>query len=263
MPLQLIEGQYAPGDPICPELSTDDRASAQAFYSELFDWTFEEVEGRTRALKADRMAAGIGLMEGLDLAGPRWWICLAAPDLEDLVDRVEPSGAISRPMGLEGLGRAAVLEDPAGAKAVLWQPDRLEPGALGATHGGLVWSDLVVDDPSGVAGFYERLFDLEAAPVDDRSTSQGRATIGLVRRELEVPRMVVGIISASESSSSAEVGARWRPYFQVDDLEEFLRAAERTGASVSETRTSASRRAFAVLSDPQGAEFGVVAAGPG
>jgi predicted enzyme related to lactoylglutathione lyase len=257
MPLRLIEGQYAPGDPICADLATSDRSGSQAFYSEVFDWHFEEIEGRTQAMKGRRMAAGLGLMEGLDLADGRWWLCLAAPDLTGLTDQVPPGGSISRPIEIRGLGRAAVLEDPSGAKAVLWQPDKLEPGALGSTHGGLVWSDLIVDDPSQVAPFYGELFDVEVVPVEDPSTPN---TFNLQRRELEVPRMVAGIIPSAHASPRTDTGARWRPYFQVDHLETVLKVAERAGGRSSTTGMSASGRRIAILTDPQGAEFGVVEA---
>src|SRR5690606_40040774 len=126
MPLRLVEGQYAPGVRICADLITEDQSAAREFYGRAFGWEFEDVEGRMRAVKGRRMAAGLGMMEGLDLAGPRWWLCLAAPNLEEM--RKEVGGAISGTMQLEGLGRAAVLEDPAAATAVLWQPGQPEPG---------------------------------------------------------------------------------------------------------------------------------------
>ena len=87
MPLRLIEGQYAPGDPMSVDLATDDLVSAQDFYGALFGWEFRDVADHLWATKADRLAAGFGMLEALDLAGPRWWLLLAAPDLDDLVER--------------------------------------------------------------------------------------------------------------------------------------------------------------------------------
>lgn len=259
MPLRLVEGQYAPGDPICADLITEDQSAAREFYGRAFGWEFEDVEGRMRAVKGRRMAAGLGMMEGLDLAGPRWWLCLAAPNLEEM--RKEVGGAISGTMQLEGLGRAAVLEDPAGATAVLWQPDKLEPGALGEAHGGLVWTELVTSDPESAAGFYEDLFEVKAVPVSEQGQGGGpEGAMTLERKELEVRRMVAGIVPAEGAGGGSARGARWRPYYQVDALRPFLREVEAAGAQTMDERLTASHRLAAVVRDPQGAEFGVVEA---
>jgi len=260
MPLKLIEGQYAPGDPICADLATDDLSSAQDFYGRLFGWEFQDVDEHLWAVKGRRLAAGFGMMEALDLAGPRWWLCLAAPDIDDLVERAaQAGGSISGKMDLGGLGQAAVLEGPTGATAVLWHPKKLEPGALGAAHGGQVWSELVTDDPGRVARFYETLFEVKAVPVEERGQGGSpHGALNLERKELEVRRMVAGIVPASEAAQGTQVGARWRPYFQVDDLGAFIEQAQDLGAEVTDERISGSRRPMAVVTDPQGAEFGVV-----
>lgn len=260
MPLKLIEGQYAPGDPICADLATDDVASAQEFYGRLFGWEFEDVSEHLMATKGRRMAAGFGLMHALDLAAPRWWLCLAAPDIDDLAERADAAGgSVSGKMELKGLGHAAVLEDPAGATAAMWQPNKLEPGALGAAHGGMVWAELVTFDPGGVAPFYESLFDVAAVAVEDQGAiGRPHDAVNLERKELEVRRMVAGIVAPSDTTRGSQVGARWRPYFQVDDLSAFVGQAEDAGAQVLDRHVSASRRAVAVMTDPQGAEFGVV-----
>lgn len=252
MPLNLIEGQYAPGDPLCIDLAADDLTAAQDFYGRLFGWEFRDVDDHLWALKGDRLAAGFGLFEALDLVGPRWWLVLAAPRLDELRNDADDAGlSVVGQVSLGELGQAAVVEDPAGAKAVLWEPRRLEPGVLGATHGGLVGSELVTPHPETVAPLYQRLFDLEAVTADD-------GAIILQRRELEVPRAIFGVVPAAGAAKASQVGARWRPYLQVDGLDAFLLEAERLGAQVADRRVTASRRATAVLIDPQGAELGVV-----
>jgi predicted enzyme related to lactoylglutathione lyase len=256
MPLNLIEGQYAPGDPITADLATDDPSAALAFYGPLFGWDFEDVDEHLRAVKGRRMAAGVGMMEALDLPGSRWFVCFAAPDLDELAERAASSA--SGRMHLPGLGKATVLEDPTGAKSVLWQPDRLEPGALGATHGGLVWVELVTNDPEAAAAFYAPLFDATPIHVGEQGGAAAPASaIDLERQELEVPRRFAGIVSSS-GTARVSSGPRWRPYFQVDDLRSFIEAAMESGGKLIEERPSGSGRAMAILHDPQGAEFGVV-----
>ena len=82
--------------------------------------------------------------------------------------------------------------------------------------------------------------------------------MNLERKELEVPRAMAGIVPASGAARGGAAGARWRPYFQVDDLDAFRSHVSELGGEVTDERVSASRRRTAVVTDPQGAEFGVV-----
>src|SRR5258708_35961160 len=57
-----------------------------------------------------------------------------------------------------GIGRMAVVQDPAGAKFALWQA--MGPSGIGVSneHGALCWNELTTTDLAGSETFYTSLF---------------------------------------------------------------------------------------------------------
>lgn len=92
-------------------------------------------------------------------------MCLAASNTEFLAKRAAEEGGV---VVLEGVGAVAVVEEPGGAEFALWQPVNLEPGALGATDGSLVWAEVVTEDPTSTASCYESLLGLKAVPTKNQ-----------------------------------------------------------------------------------------------
>lgn len=268
MPLRLIEGQYAPGDPFCVDLATDDVAGAAEFYGRVFGWEFQGKGGHLRALKNGRMAAGIGLMEELGLVRKMWWVCLASPEPGAAAKKAESLGArVKGPTEIEGLGQIAAVEDPSGATFALWQPKNINPGVLQGTHGGVAWAELLTEDPAAVASFYEDMFGVDAVAVETNGGAGApEGTLNLVRQELQVERMTAGIVPLRGHAAGPNGGTsqavseqpHWRAYFMIEDAELFTEDAEAQGATVLQSRVAASGQAVRVLQDPQGNEFAVV-----
>lgn len=274
MPLRLIEGQYAPGDPFCVDLETDDVEGAAEFYGRVFGWEFDGPRGQLRAMKNGRMAAGIGLMGELQLDRKMWWVCLASPEPGAGIRKAEDLGAtVNGPIEVEGLGQIATVLDPSGAAFALWQPKNINPGALHGAHGGIVWAELLTSEPSAVAPFYEKMFGVKAVPVERAgAVDASSGALNLELQEIEVKRVLAGIVpsvghgtrdrSEALADESAEARGdghpRWRAYFMIEDSQHFQEVARGAGAKLVESRTSASGQAVTVLRDPQGAEFAVV-----
>lgn len=278
MPLRLIEGQYAPGDPFCVDLATDDVQAAARFYGRVFGWEFEG-EGHLKALKNGRMAAGIGLMDPLDLGSKMWWVCLASPEPAAGARKAEDLGAtVNGPQEVEGLGQIATVTDPAGASFALWQPKNINPGALHGSHGGIVWAELLADDPSTAARFYEEMWDLKSVPVEGSSDhGPPGGTINLERNEIGVKRVMASVVPLavrtsgtpdgplsddSDGNATMDTRPRWRAYFMIEDTQPFAEEAKAAGATQLESRVSASGQAVTVFRDPQGVEFAVVEGSP-
>lgn len=277
MPLRLIEGQYAPGDPFCVDLATDDVPGASEFYGRVFGWEFQG-EGHLKALKNGRMAAGIGLMDPLDLGSKMWWVCLASPEPEAGARKAEGLGAsVKGPQEVEGLGQIATVTDPVGAGFALWQPKNINPGALHGSHGGIVWAELLTDDPQTAARFYEQMYGVKAVPVEDGGNGRSpRGALNLERQEIGVKRVMASVVPLDAHPTGPDEGplrgegsgreqdrhARWRAYFMIEDSEVFSEDAKAAGAQVLESRVAASGQAVTVLRDPQGIEFAVVEGTP-
>jgi len=272
MPLRLIEGQYAPGDPFCVDLATTDVQGAARFYGRVFGWEFEG-EAHLKALRNGRMAAGIGLMDALDLTSKMWWVCLASPEPgADAKKAGGLGGSVKGPQEGEGLGQIATVVDPGGAAFALWQPKNINPGALHGAHGGIVWAELLTEDPAA-AGFYEQMYGVKAVPTEgsgDRGPPPG--TLNLERQEIGVKRVMASIVPLGAHPTGSKEGPlrgegdsgqqdsypRWRAYFMIEDTQVFAYDARSAGAQLLESRVSTSGQAVTVFRDPQGVEFAVV-----
>jgi predicted enzyme related to lactoylglutathione lyase len=94
------------------ELATADVSGATPrFYAELFGWTAEPTGAGTYAV----FRAGAAPIAGLTGGSASAWIAyVATPQLDEAVTRARESGArvVSEPTEVEGVGRAAVIEDP-------------------------------------------------------------------------------------------------------------------------------------------------------
>ncbi len=273
MPLRLIEGQYAPGDPFCVDLATDDVQAAAQFYGRVFGWEFEGT-GHLKAIKNGRMAAGIGLMDPLGLGSKMWWVCLASPEPAAGARKAEELGATVRgPQEVEQLGQIATVKDPSGASFALWQPKNINPGALHGAHGGIVWAELLTDDPPTAAAFYEKMYGVKAVPVEGTDGNGPPAgTLHLERQEIGVKRVMASVVPLGGHSTEAAEGPlrtdgasgrqdthpRWRAYFMIEDTQVFSEDARAAGAELLESRVAASGQAVTVFRDPQGVEFAVV-----
>lgn len=105
-----------------PELQTADAAAAKAFYAEVLDWEIEAMDlpnGSYTMIKVGgQPIGGIVQAEG---AAPRWLAYVTVDDVDQRVARAEAAGAaiLTAPFTAPGVGRIALIEDPAGAPLYL------------------------------------------------------------------------------------------------------------------------------------------------
>ena len=100
------------------QLNTSDPERAQEFYSGLFGWRFEAVEGVDSpywgVYNGDRVNAGM-MPVPADVAPPHWLVYFGSESVDDDAKRVEELGGslMVPPMSVPG-GRIAVAQDPQG-----------------------------------------------------------------------------------------------------------------------------------------------------
>lgn len=115
------------------ELMTRDVAAARDYYAAICGWTFEDMpmEGGDDyhcAMKAGRPTAGIMDMTGLpgmeEETPPHWFTYIAVDDVDAAAQATKAAGgAIVRPpFDVPGVGRIAIVADPAGAAVGLMTP---------------------------------------------------------------------------------------------------------------------------------------------
>ena len=117
------------------------------------------------------------------------------------------------------------------------------------THGRFAWHRLNTADPAAAAAFYPRVTPWSAQPWDVADDYTLWMNAG---------RPVGGAVSLTDEFSALGLGSHWLPYVSVYDVDDCARQAVKLGARL---RTGPAEipnvGCWAVLSDPQGAAFGV------
>ena len=120
------------------------------------------------------------------------------------------------------------------------EPDR--------TPGMVSWNELVTKDAAGSAAFYSQLFGWKVETMDmGQGSTYSMFSVG--------PRPVGGMLPMPPERS--EVPTMWMSYVTVENLKDSVAKARSLGAQVLKDVTQLPMGSFAVISDPQGAVFGL------
>jgi hypothetical protein len=243
------------------ELGTSDPSAAGRFYTGLLGWTCED-----HVLGPDDTYT-IARRNGLDVGGlyglrpeqrargvpPHWIAYVSVDDADQAVARVEDLGGtvIARPFEAGTNGRMAVAADTEGAMFAVWQARAHAGARIADEDGAVTWTELSTRMPERAHAFYGGLFGWTFAESDMpgmRYTlieSEGRHVGGLFTMPAEMP---------------AAVPAHWMTYFQVADCDERAQWSEAQGGRiVIEATEIPGTGRYAVLQDPQGAVFSIMA----
>ncbi len=246
---------FEPGTPSWVDLASPDLAASAAFYSALFGWEAKDQgpeAGHYHMFEKDGVAvAGAGpiMMEGQP---PAWTTYVSVTDADEAIAKVKAAGGMVfvEPMDVLDVGRMAVFADPTGAAAAVWQPRRHIGAGLVNEPGALVWNELSTRDTSAAAAFYTEVFGWEAA---------ASGATGMEYTEWRLGGEVVGGMMAMPDEVPAEVPAYWLTYFGTADCDATVAAATAGGATLMVGPVDIPIGRFAVLVDPTGATFAVVA----
>jgi hypothetical protein len=148
-------------------------------------------------------------------------------------------------------GRMGLFADTTGAVFGVWQPG-VHPGAGVVNEpGALCWNELVSTDPHASLAFYPAVFGwgVSALPPD------GPLQYG----EWQLAGRTIGGVMPKPPGVPAEVPSYWGVYFAVTDTDTAVARATELGATVLMPPTDIEPGRFAVLTDPVGATFNVIA----
>ena len=242
--------------PVWVDLSSSDPEASRAFYSRLFGWRVEVTDdpqygGYGLAKLGDRDVAGIGPKQSPD-APTAWAVYIGTDDVEALAKKVQDAGGavIAPPFDVGDQGRMAVFQDSVGAFISAWQSAAMSGFQTNApnTFG---WAELNARGIDKAIPFYETVFGWthrtsemgEGQPPYTEFLADGESIAGAMEMNPMVP---------------AEVPSYWMVYFNVDDVDGSFRTAIEAGASEMVPPQDAPGLRFAILSDPQGAMFGLL-----
>jgi len=250
---------YTPGTPCWVDLGTPDIDAAVDFYGSLFGWQVPESEnveqtgGYRRATKNGVDVAGVMplMQEGQP---PAWSSYVSVADADAAAAAVGEAGGsvIAEPMDVMGLGRMAIFADPSGAVFGIWQPGTFLGAGLVNEPGALAWNELNTRDLEGAKSFYGAIFGW-GFEENDMGEMGKYTTITLGGNP------VGGILDMGERQVPEEIPSHWLAYFATEDTDSTIEQAKQRGGGVMMGPVDIPVGRFAILTDPHGAAFAVIA----
>lgn len=242
--------------PMWVDLSSSDPARSGEFYAKLLGWQIEvsqdpQYGGYAIARIGGMDVAGIGPKQSAD-APTAWMVYIGTNDAEDLAKKVQAAGGtvIAPPFDVGDQGRMAVFQDPSGAFISAWQPTTMGGFQTNApnTFG---WAELNSRGIEKAIAFYQAVFGWtpktsatgEGAPPYTEFQLGGDSIAGGMEMNPMVP---------------PQVPSYWMVYFNVDDVDGSFQKAIGAGAQEMLAPQDFPGGRFAILSDPQGASFGLL-----
>jgi predicted enzyme related to lactoylglutathione lyase len=234
--------------------ATKDLASSNEFYSSLFGWVADdqgEDMGHYTLFKHDGRDAAGNMAVMADGQPCVWMSYISVNDADATLDVATSAGAtvLVGPMDVSDIGRMAIVADPTGAAVGIWQPKTFIGAQVANEPGSLAWNELNTRDVAAAKAFYTTVFGWTAEDSD-----MG----GMAYTEWKLGDRTVGGMMAMAEMVPAEVPAHWLAYFAVADTDATVAAATEAGATLLVAPMDIPAGRFAVLSDPEGAAFGVI-----
>ena len=242
--------------PVWVDLATSDADASREFYAKLLGWDLEVNE--------DPQYGGYALakVDGNDVAGigPKqspeqptvWSLYIGTDDLDGLAEKVQAAGGTvaAAPFDVGDQGRMAVFQDPAGAFISAWQATQMRGFQLGTT-GAFGWAEVNARGVEKAIPFYEQVFGWKA-----KASPMGEGQSPYTEFQLD-GESIAGAWEMNERIP-AEVPSYWQIYFMVDDVDRaFQKTLDLGGREMVSPQEFPGGR-FALVTDPQGASFGLL-----
>lgn len=256
------------------DVSLPEPAAGSEFYTALFGWEAEDQHTPdgdyvyTMFSRDGRVVAGMGprsLDEGDAGAPPMWTAYVAVDDLDETLRRWTDAGGgvIMGATDVMAAGRMAVVSDPQGAVLALWEAGEHRGAEAFGEPGTMVWNELNTPDPGSAREFYGAALGWEFEATDAGPTGeywmirvQGKADDEPYRADA-----YNGGVLAMGEDWPEEVPPHWMVYFGVEDTDAAVERLTGLGGRVSVPPFDTPAGRIAVVSDPQGGTFSVIAPG--
>ena len=254
---------YEHGVPSWVDVGSPDPAAGAAFYSALFGWDVQEgppeAGGYAIAYLRGKAVAGMGPLPD-PYVPPAWLTYVNVDSADEIAEKVAANAGhvFLAPMDVLDVGRMAVFADPVGAVFGVWQPRTHIGAELVNEPSTFCWSELLTSDVEASKAFYGAVFgwgSLTHAHAEDMPDA-------LAYTEWQHGGVSIGGLMLKPPFLAAEVPSHWVVYFAVVDTDQTAARAKELGGSVMVPPTDIEPGRFAVIADPGGASFAVIAPEP-
>jgi predicted enzyme related to lactoylglutathione lyase len=247
------EGMFSYSD-----LQTSDLEAATIFYTDIFGWKYEDAPMSEDPTDIYRMftkggrvvcAASKQRSEQADAGVPPMWnVYFTVSDVEMAAKRCEAAGGTvhADPFDVFEAGRMAVVADPAGAFFCLWEPKENIGSQVMHEPNTLTWAESGSTDVEKVRAFYS-----EALGWTSEEADMGEGMMYTV--------FSIGSDNVAGMMKSPAPISYWSIYFDTDDCKGLTDKARAAGAQVMmDSDAVPGVGTISVLTDPQGAMFGLI-----
>jgi uncharacterized protein len=242
------------GTPCWVDYGAADLEAAKDFYAALLGWEYtegsEEYGGYLNALRNGEPAAGLD--PRMDEHQPvAWTTYFATDDSAAAVDRIRRAGGtvLVEPMEVVPFGTMTIALDPQGTPFGLWQAAEHTGERIFNEPGSVTWNEASVEDPAAAREFYAAVFGFRFAPVEGVPDYTTFAT---------GDRPLGGLGGVTPGLPKG-----WLTCFAVADTDRAAAMTEARGGKVVTAPVDSPFGRFAVLEDPWGALFEVLAPAQG
>ena len=239
------------------DLTAPEIDPTQDFYRSVLGWSHEASTTPMGtyyiANAGGHEAAGLMASAPGQRMPPAWTVFVRVSSADDTLAAAETAGgtAVAPAFDIPGGARIGVLSGPDGAMLAVIsggpEPAADEPPLRRNAPGAVGWCELLTRDPHAALSFYDALFGWMV--VRDDATGYSVFRLG--------DRDVAGLLPMPQEMP-AEAPTHWLVHFHVADLDTAVSTAERTVGMVARPPAEIGGVRFAVLSDPNGAVFGLL-----
>lgn len=240
------------------DLLTDDGTGAKRFYAELLGWEYKIEHASDFVWKCGEadypLIVSTGEAHGgfVDLGQDMrscWVAYIAVEDVDRVVAKAKllEATVIRERFDVPGVGRSAVIQDLQGTIICPHVATHNVPPPKGT----FLWDELITEDVERAKIFYSELFAWQANLVTRESI--GTYTLFKCADDTDV----FGVMKRSLGAAGS---AAWVTYLATDNVKSTVAKAKTLGAIVYIEETDVPNVGqFAVLADPTGAVFGLLA----
>ncbi|UQA92205.1 VOC family protein [Streptomyces halobius] len=256
-----VTAPYQPGTPCWVDLAALDQQAALDFYSHVFGWSGgigpPEHGGYSVCLLDDKPVAGIMAATPMDdqPAPPTVWTTyLASADANATKQAIESAGGtvVMPVMDVTTLGRMAIAADPTGAVFGIWQAVDFPGAGIVNEHGTVIWNELNTTHQDAAAAFYKTALGIDSEAVKGAEDYFA----------LKVNGRPVGGMQSLPPDLPPGAPSHWLTYFAVADTDGTVAKVTAAGGSALREPFDMIAGRMAVVTDPQGATFAVIAPKP-
>ena len=246
---------HDPGTICWIDLSSTDAAGAAEFYCDLFGWTaaepIENAGGYRMLLHEGRNVAGLAPVWG-DTDRSSWSTYVASADADATCTAAVRNGGevVMDAMDVLDAGRMAVLRDPDGAQVSVWQAGLHQGCEVQGEPGAPIWSELVTRDAAGARLFYGEVFGWLA---------EEQEFGGVPYTVWKHGGQLVGATLELDDSWPEATHPHWLVSIATSDCDGTARRCLQLGGSVRQPPSDVGQGRCALLEDPAGAAFSIVA----